>query len=173
MSALALSLVRSLVDTATDALVDIEPAWQGNKVVLPYPVPEHSGEEDCCKGLVIGVIERVYLVEPFPNEVTVQDPCQVSTLAVDAVISAVTCAPRGDRTGKVNFDALTASAEKVWTQAEAVRIAIQCYLTGVEDEDPFFSWGLRGQDPRPQDEGCVGTDLSITFGIQNRCGPCG
>jgi hypothetical protein len=172
VSAHALSLVQSLVDAVTVAVAAIEPQWQGNKVVLPYPVPEHNGEEDCCRGLVMGVLERVYLTDTFPIEATVQDPCRVALMAADVTISVLTCAPTGDRTGKVSFAKLTETAVRVWNQAQETWRATQCYMNAVSDEDPFFDWGFRGQTPRPQDEGCVGTDLALTFSIANRCGPC-
>lgn len=143
--------------------------WPGKVIVLPYPVPEHNGEEDCCNGLILAVIERIYLTEVFPNEAVGINPCDIGQLAVDVTLSTLRCAPKGNRTGYVDAAALNAVSAQVWEEAELAWWAVQCLFNEMVDLDPFFAFAMRNQVARPNDEGCVGTDLSVTFAIQNRC----
>jgi hypothetical protein len=166
----ALSILRDMVEGARKLLA-AERGFNGKVIIQPYPIAEHMGEEDCCNGLLMGVIERLYVSSSFPVEDTLTNPCGAGILVADAVLTVATCSPKGNRTGYVSPDDLLQASINVWTDAGVAWRGARCVLLAA---DADLDWGFRDQFARPPEEGCIGSDLRVTYSYGlTGCDDCG
>lgn len=152
-------LLHDLLDCACAALATTERGCPDNACVVPGAVVI---EDDCCKGQLRVLAERIYPTIRFP-EAAEYTPCGLTRLAMDVLVSLRHCAPGAACKQQ------DANAKLILEEGTVLWRAMACCLERASD---VIDGHLLGMTPPPgtPNSGCVGWDLRLTIGVNVGCG---
>jgi hypothetical protein len=142
---------------------------------------ELLADDDCECGTLQVAIVRTYFSDSPPAEQSGfvggttggGSPCGPPYLVADLAVRIMRCAPSPEgRELAPSCEALTDSAREVETDAYMVRLAVDCLLRPMVDED-ISGYLVQSQPRQGPAGGCVGSALNLSIWIVNRCLPCG
>lgn len=152
--------------------LDATPESGGGLVANPkmrvcYLVPGNIAWDGCNCGQLALTIQNIFpsVVFPTPAE---DDPttsgCEVTQLAVRALVSITRCVPGPTNTGQPPTCAsLLASALEQQGDAYAVRRAVACCLSEMKRTRRIWDWRIGSSNFVGPEGGCAGSELSFVF----------
>ena len=127
--------------------------------------------DDCCDGQLTINLTRAFPSSTFPNEdVPVNSVCSAAYTALEYEIVLVRCMP--DVTDvRDPVKVLRTAAEKNYREARIIRQATLCCMKTMYEMHNIEVFD-RGQTFIGPEGGCIGSQMSLTLGINDGCG-CG
>lgn len=143
------------------------------------PCPPRSGVlvgdvawDDCCNGQLWVRVTRVFQSSTFPQEDISAQPCG-GPYAAQFELGLLRCAPTITENGAPSVEALEASAQMTYYEAELLRRTVACSLTDWRKSylDPVFKAVTNGEVIDVSfigaEGGCIGSQVTFVVGLDS------